>query len=356
MRQVYIERYGICSALGKNLSAHVQALYSEDLTPPADLIHIKEALDDYVVPYYKAKDNLNGLIQNIGELPKNTTLFMGSSSLGIDLNEQSYAEDGIKYLGYDLQIPELCKKLGISSSYYLFNTACTSSANALIYAARMIKEGVIDNALVVGVEVQNMLSLYGFMSLGLISKSGIKPFDKNRDGIVLGEACSFAVLSSKKTSWKFVEGEVSNDISNITTPSKEGEILQSIIEKIVHAARIKTSQIDLIKLHATASDSNDVSENSAICKVFARSIPSCVALKGYIGHTLGACGVCELVLLLGALDDGFVPKSLGFNQKDENFDVVPTTQKTAWNGKYILFNYMAFGGNSASFLIKKGEN
>jgi 3-oxoacyl-[acyl-carrier-protein] synthase-1 len=308
--------------------------------------------DDYIVPYYKSKDDIDGLIKNIGKLPENTTLFIGSSSLDMHLNEQNYDKDGIKYLGYDLNTHALCKKLGINPHYYLFNTACTSSANALIYAARMIKEKVIDNALVIGAEVQNMLSLYGFMSLGLISKDGIKPFDKNRNGIVLGEACGFALLSSEEDSWEFMEGEISNDISNITTPSKDGETLRVIIEKIANNARIEPSQIDLIKLHATASDSNDVSENNAICKVFGRSIPLCVALKGYIGHTLGACGVCELVLLLNALDNGFVPKSLGFETKDENFDIVPTMQKSAWSGKYILFNYLAFGGNSASFLIK----
>jgi 3-oxoacyl-[acyl-carrier-protein] synthase-1 len=355
LRQVYIERYGICSALGGDLSAHTKFFDNDDLTPPVDFIHIQETADDYVVPYYKAKDNLDGLIKSIGKLPANTTLFIGSSSLGVQLNEQNYVKEGIKYLGYDLEIPALCKKLGANSCYYVFNTACTSSANALIYAARMIKENMIENALVLGIEVQNMLSQYGFMSLGLISKEGIKPFDKHRSGIVLGEASGFALLSSKKSSWEFAEGGISNDISNITTPSKDGETLQNIIKNIIHDANIKTSQIDLIKLHATASDSNDISENSAIYKVFGDSIPSCVALKGYIGHTLGACGVCELALLLNALDNGFVPKSLGFDTQDDNFQITPTTQKSAWRGKYVLFNYLAFGGNITSFLIKKDD-
>jgi 3-oxoacyl-[acyl-carrier-protein] synthase-1 len=356
LRQAYIKSYGICSALGKNLSAHTQALCDENLTPHADLICIREVSDDYIIPYYKSKDNLDELIKNIGKLPENTTLFVGSSSFDTHLNEENYSKEGIKYLGYDLQMYSLCKKLGINPHYYLFNTACTSSANALIYAARMIKEKLIDNALVIGVEVQNMISLYGFMSLGLISKDGIKPFDKNRNGIVLGEACGFVLLSSKEDSWEFAEGEISNDISNITTPSKDGETLKNIIEKIISAAHIKTSQIDLIKLHATASNSNDISENNAIYKVFNQSIPLCIALKGYIGHTLGACGVCELALLLCALDNGFIPKSLGFKTKDENFSITPTVQKSIWEGKYVLFNYLAFGGNSASFLIKRSKN
>jgi 3-oxoacyl-[acyl-carrier-protein] synthase-1 len=327
-----------------------------NLTPPAEFMHIQEASDDYIVPYYKAKENFDGLINNIESLPENTTLFVGSSSFGVDLNEQTYAKDGLKDLGYVYQVPSLCKKLGVGSHYYFFNTACTSSANALIYAARMIKEGIVDNALVIGVEVQNMLSLCGFMSLGLISKDGIKPFDKNRNGIVLGEAYGFALLSSQENSWEFTEGEILNDISNITTPSKDGKTLQTVIEKTLYNAGVKASQIDLIKLHATASNSNDISENNAICKVFGQSVPTCAALKGYIGHTLGACGVCELALLLGALDNGFIPKSLGFETKDESFDIIPTMQKSAWNGKYILFNYLAFGGNSAAFLIKKGGN
>jgi 3-oxoacyl-[acyl-carrier-protein] synthase-1 len=334
--------------LGTDLPS--RALCDENLKPNAELICTFEQS----VLYYKAKGYVDELIKNIGSIPKNTTLFIGSSSLGTHLNEQNYAEDGIKYLGYDIEAHEICKKLGINPRYYLFNTACTSSANALIYAARMIKDGILDNALVIGVEVQNMLSLYGFMSLGLISKEGIKPFDKNRSGIVLGEACAFALLSSEEDSWEFLEGEILNDISNITTPSKEGETLQILIEKTISRAKIKTSQIDLIKLHATASNSNDISENSALCKIFGDFLPLCVALKGYIGHTLGACGVSELALLLCALDSGFVPKSLGFETKDEDFCVTPTTQKNAWSGRYVLFNYLAFGGNSAVFLIENG--
>jgi 3-oxoacyl-[acyl-carrier-protein] synthase-1 len=338
--------------LGADLPSHVRALGDENLTPPTEFTHAYEGN----VLYYKSKGDIDGLIKGIGKLPENTTLFIGSSSLGTHLNEQNYIEEGIKYLGYDLGTHEICEKLGIKPCYYIFNTACTSSANALIYAARMIKEGIINNALVIGVEVQNMLSLCGFMSLGLISKNGIKPFDKNRSGIVLGEACGFVLLSSQENLWEFADGEILNDISNVTTPSADGKILQNIIEKTLYSAEVKTSQIDLIKLHATASDSNDISENNAICKVFGKSIPLCVALKGYIGHTLGACGVCELALLLGALDNGFVPKSLGFETKDEKFDIIPTTQKSAWKGRYVLFNYLAFGGNSAAFLIKRGEN
>jgi 3-oxoacyl-[acyl-carrier-protein] synthase-1 len=355
LNRVFIERFGVCSALGEDLSSHVKALEDKNLSAPVSKVSIKESGDKYEIPYYKAKADFDQFSKQIGETYEDTALFIGSSSLGIELNEKEYVSGSIKVLGYDMQVPDICKKLNIKSyNRYLFCTACTSSANALIYAAKMIKAGVIKNALVLGIEVPNKLSLYGFMSLGLLSKRAILPFDKNRDGIVLGEGYGFVFLSNKKSKWEFVEGESQNDISSITSPSIDGRTLFGVITKVLENAKINPEQIDLIKLHATASDSNDISENAGICKIF-RKVPTTVALKGYMGHTLGACGICELAFLLGSLEKNIIPKSMGFSQKDEFFSVSPTIDNEVWNGSYALLNYLAFGGNTVSILIKKNE-
>jgi 3-oxoacyl-[acyl-carrier-protein] synthase-1 len=355
LSKVFIERFGICSALGENLALHVKALEDKNLNAPISKIKIKEGADEYDIPYYKAKADFDIFLEQIGKVHDDTALFVGSSSLGIELNEKEYALNGIKSLGYDAQIPKICEKLNIKNyNRYLFCTACTSSANALIYAAKMIKAGIIKSALVLGVEVSNKLSLYGFMSLGLLSKHAILPFDKKRDGIVLGEGYGFALLSNKQSEWEFLGGESRNDITSITSPSADGKTLSSVIRKILKDAKLNPEQIDLIKLHATASDSNDISENAGLCEIF-QKIPPAVALKGYTGHTLGACGVCELAFLLGALEKNIAPKSIGFSQKDESFSVSPTIKNEFWNGSYALLNYLAFGGNTASILIKKNK-
>jgi 3-oxoacyl-[acyl-carrier-protein] synthase-1 len=356
LNRVFIERFGVCSALGENLASHVEVLKNKNLNAPISKINIKESADEYELPYYKAKTDFDTFLGQIGEICKDTALFVGSSSLGVELNEKEYASSGIKVLGYDMQMPKICEKLNIKSyNRYLFCTACTSSANALTYAAKMIKAGIIKSALVLGVEVPNRLSLYGFMSLGLLSKSAILPFDKKRDGIVLGEGYGFVLLSNKKSEWEFVNGESQNDIASITSPSIDGRTLSNVVTKILKDAKLKPKQIDLIKLHATASDSNDISENAGICKIF-QKIPTAIALKGYMGHTLGACGICELAFLLGALEKNIAPKSMGFEQKDESFDISPTTKNEFWNGSYILLNHLAFGGNTTSILIKKNKS
>ncbi|MDR0407704.1 MAG: hypothetical protein LBH45_02125 [Campylobacteraceae bacterium] len=355
MNRVFIERFGVCSAFGENLASHVKALESEVQNAPISKISIKEGADEYELPYYRAKTDFDAFLKQIGKIHENTALFIGSSSLGIELNEKEYALSGIKTLGYDTQIPKICEKLNIKSyNRYLFCTACTSSANALIYAAKMIKKGIIKNALVLGIEVSNKLSLYGFMSLGLLSKHAILPFDKRRDGIVLGEGYGFVLLSNEKSEWEFMGGESQNDIASITSPSTDGKTLSNVIAKTLKNAKLSPKQIDLIKLHATASDSNDISENAGVCKIFKST--QTVALKGYMGHTLGACGVCELSFLLGALEKGIVPKSVGFSQKDELFGISPTVKNELWNGSYVLLNYLAFGGNTTSILIKKNKS
>lgn len=355
MNKVYIEDYGLCSAFGDDLFSHVDKIKRNITKAQTIQVAINSGDEKFKVPFYKSKHDLNFLLNQIPVLPKDTALFIGSSSLGIELNEKNYKKDGFSHLGRDLLMPNIYKKLNIKGAHYIFDTACTSSANALIYAARMIQTGAIKNAIVLGVEMQNSLSLYGFMALGLLSNNELKPFDKHRDGLILGESYGFVYLSSetkKVQPWLFLEGESINDTTSPTTPSVDGSALSFVINKTLKNASIKPEQIDLIKLHGTATLVNDISENSGLCAVF-KNIPTTTALKGYLGHTLGAGAVCELAFLLGSLDENIIPKALGFEAKDDSLSISPLTQSGIWSESYILLNHIAFGGNTTSFLVQK---
>lgn len=355
---IYVNGYALVSAKGGDVKSSVESLHKEEHSPTL----LESGRKFYKIPeefslsYYDiiektirdALINADLMQEDLSEV----ALFLGTSSAKLPLNE-AYAKNNMLLI-HDLYMDEIteimAERIGIKGFRTIISTACTSSSNALVQAKEMIESGLIKKAVVVGVELYNELSLKGFESFMLLANSELKPFDKDREGIILGEAVSAIVLSTKSSPFAFLGGAVKVDTTSITAPTPEN--LAEVMYEVLNNARVSSSQIHVVKTHSTATRQNDQAEAKALHKVFSEKVPMVVTLKPYIGHTMGACGSSELVLFLEALNQGFIPKSIHFDTLDIECNITPIQEEEeAFNG-YYMFNYFGFGGNNSSLIFQ----
>ncbi|MGH8461356.1 MAG: beta-ketoacyl synthase N-terminal-like domain-containing protein [Stenotrophobium sp.] len=287
-------------------------------------------------------------------------LFVGTSSGDIALHEQRYAaecdagSDGIaiRHPFHGDMAEWLAREFGIDGPRYTLSTACSASANALLYAAWMIREGRIDHALVLGVEFQNRISLMGFNSMLLIARNGAcRPFDVAREGIVLGEAVAATVLSATpavSSRWQLSGGGSLCDASHPTNPAPEK--IAETIRLALADAQFAASDIVAIKAHGTGTSSNDLGEGLGMRQVCGEP-PPFTSIKPVLGHTLGACGVLETLVTQRCLEQGLLPATAGFRDADPALGIVPLTANHAVKPGPVLLNFFGFGGNNCSLVM-----
>lgn len=288
-------------------------------------------------------------------------LFIGSSAFSLDRDairanvDSAFSAIGVQPVVSHQQITLIVQRLlGNSSKSFAYQTACTSSANAIASAARMIELGWFKHALVLGVEIANLATVAGFGSLQLIA-SALKPFDRNRQGIVLGEGIGAVVLSAVSDEHRghFVRcGGTNIDTYRVTMSNPDGSVIADLQHEVMRRAGITRDQIVGVKAHGTGSPMNDSGEAAVINRVFESPPPVC-ALKSYIGHTLGACGVNELVMFAGALDAGVFPATPGFEEADPALNLVPTRESIPARDGHYLLNYFGFGGHNTVLLTER---
>jgi 3-oxoacyl-(acyl-carrier-protein) synthase len=287
-------------------------------------------------------------------------LFMASTSRDISIYENlcktgtpvhPFPPPGRKFAS----IMEECKKkFRISGPSFTIATACTSAANAIIYASSMIRTGKFSRALVAGYDVYNDTSQYGFESMMLISSPPYRPLDKNRSGIIMGEAVATVILDSQKPNAETVEilgGASLCDTYNITTHTSGGVFIAEGIFRALRSAGISKEDIHCVKAHATGTKSNDLTECNGLRAVFNSSMPLVTGLKAYMGHTVGAAGVAELLILDYCFKQGFIPATAGFSEPDEELAIIPLTAHYKTGPANVLLNFFGFGGNCASYII-----
>ena len=332
----------------------------------------------YSIPesYDCQKDKFFGILRNIldeavkdaklsTEDKKDLHIFIGSTSMGISIDEQTNKEfyekkhlDELSHIGYGYIGTFIEEYLQSNYKATIFSTACTSSTNALAYASKLIQNKKIKKAIVIGVELFNKSTFDGFSSLMLLSQNKVyRPFDEKSDGIILGEACSAVILDSKKnkdTDFRYVSFSNVCDNYSETTSNPTGEAIFNCMHNSIKNAKFTLDDIDLIKAHATGSENNNSSEAKAINLLFDKYKTSTdvTALKPYLGHTLGACGTNEIVFLLYCIDKGFLPATLGFLKSEQELKFLPLEKHKKINhSSIILFNFVAFGGNNSSIIL-----
>jgi len=372
MHSVNILDYTLLSSQGntqetlksiKNLSVKVLCKEVSTLNEPVKIPYyllrdkIEENNDEIKEAIKKLIENLS--IKLTAQQRAQTALLIGTSL--IDRNIVESIESSVyeyKKKPYtsskksiDSFASEISKELKLNPFTMTISTACTSSINAVIEARNLINSGVVEYAIVVGVEIFSQMMSDGFSSMKLLSTDTQRPFDIDRDGLILGEAIAAVLVGKDSSKWS-LKGAYSNCNSlNITSVSPSGEEYAEVMDKAMSFAKVTAKDITMLKTHATSTLTNDMSEINAIKKVFTSDV-TFSALKPYVGHTLGACGVLELAMIMSCVDDGFIPKTL--NHKESIIkEYTPLQEHKACTCGIFMLNYFGFGGNNTSVIIQK---
>lgn len=375
---VVVSGMGISCALGVGVETCLTQLQHGPVAPT--LWPINNLGDDFIAPVYAipgtgsmddpvravalieqvVREAVRSADLNIADI-RRLPVFIGTSAFSLDRDairvnvNSALSAIGVAPVMSHKQITFIVNRLlGNTGESYAFQTACTSSANAVLSAARMIQLGWYKHALVVGVELANLATIAGFSSLQLIANE-LKPFDRNRQGIVLGEGVSAVVLSAAEhtdAGLHIRAGGTNIDTYRVTMSNPDGVTIADLQQEVMRRANVNASDILGIKAHGTGSPMNDSGEAAVIHRVFPTPPPVC-ALKGFLGHTLGACGVNELVMLAASLGARQFPPTPGFEEVDPALNITPTRSTIAASDGHYLLNYFGFGGHNTVMIVEQ---
>ena len=235
------------------------------------------------------------------------------------------------------------------------STACSSSAKVFASAARMMEAGLIDAAIVGGVDSLCLTTLYGFNSLELLSTTPCQPFDVDRAGISIGEASAFILLERPASTLDanavlLLGAGESSDAYHMSSPHPDGLGAQMAMAGALKAAGLQAGAIDYINLHGTATPSNDAAEGKAVATLFGDCVP-CSSTKGATGHTLGAAGGLEAIIGALALQQGFLPGGVNTINIDPNIPIQYLNANRDTAPQRVLSNSFGFGGTNCSLVL-----
>lgn len=251
----------------------------------------------------------------------------------------------------------IARKLGIHGFTTTINTACSSSANAIMLGARMIQAGQTDLVIAGGTDALCAFTLHGFKSLMLLSDTYNKPFDQSRNGLNLGEGAAYLVLCSEKILGNRKPLAVlsgwgnANDAYHQTASSPEGRGAQLAMQKALTKANIEAASVDYINAHGTATPNNDLAESMALKTLFT-TVPPFSSTKPFTGHTLAAAGSIEAVISCLALQHQTTFSNLNFTAPMEETGFIPEIHPSQRSLEYILSNSFGFGGNCSALVFK----
>jgi len=381
MQRVRLAGRGIISCYGEGLAPLVDAIklghsspkpLSRFSLPSNESVFVNEINRDQYAPGRAGEIEIIRLVirQAIEQaglaapLPR-TALITGSSGF-LFVSEAEYRfqhsrdpQSARAAMGNSSQVTQpLIEEFGIDGPCFNVHTACSSSANALLLAQEMIGRGEIDRAIVLGIEGLSAIALAGFQSLMLLDAEGCRPFDRERDGLQIGEAYGAIVLESAGDSNSNSAGHYllggSNlcDTHHVTSASPDGSQMLRVMQQALRASDITHGNLKGIKAHGTGSIDNDAAEAVALTTLFGTRLPPITAIKRYIGHTLGACAVSELIALSACVENNIFPATAGFNEVDDELGIAPVRMHQKAEPGLYLSNYFGFGGNYAALVTE----
>ncbi len=256
----------------------------------------------------------------------------------------------------------LAREFGFSGPCQTIVNACSSGTDAVGQGAAWIRAGLCDLVLAGGADELGRVTYNGFTSLMITDESPVKPFDKNRRGLNLGEGAGILVLESEalrrersKAACGFVLGYGSAcDAHHLTAPHPEGLGLKRALAEALQCSGLTADELAFVNAHGTGTPDNDRVESRVLSEVLPQ-VPF-LSTKGYTGHTLGAAGGIEAVFTLACLEQGRIPANVGFSEPDPELPATPVREVTAVSGQAALSESLAFGGNNAVLVLGKGES
>ena len=252
--------------------------------------------------------------------------------------------------------------LGIKNFVTTISTACSSSANSIFFGARLIKHNLLDVVVAGGADALTKFTLNGFNTLQILDKEFCMPFDENRRGLNLGEGAGYVVLVSERVAATLkdklycrLSGYANaNDAHHQTASSPDGAGSYAAMKGALELSRLQTKDISYINLHGTGTFNNDISEGTAIQRLFEPHYPKMSSTKAFTGHTLGASGGIEAVFSSLAVKNNIIYPNLRLKTPMQVLPFVPETVfQTNITVNHTLSNSFGFGGNCSSLIFSK---
>ena len=396
MTKVLVTGMGIVTAIGENLAENHRSLQLSQSG-----IHRARHFESHytaLLPFGEVKSSNDELVFSVGlqnklgftrtsllafkafeeavadaqlsqsEISRGDTALISASTVGgMCLTDQLYQDANLKSEGsefidaygcaaHTLQLVQIYKIRGFNDT---INTACSSSANAIILGTRLIRSGRAKRVIVGGVDSLAKYTVNGFNALKILSSFPCRPFDQNRDGLNLGEGAAYLVLESEDdVGDKKVYAEVagygnSNDAHHPSAMSDEavGAILS--MRQAIDSAGINASQIDYVNAHGTGTGNNDSVETYGLTRIFEK-VPPYSSTKSFTGHTLGAAGAVEAVFSILSINHSEIYPSLRVEIPVQPFSITPITKIVkSVKVDFALSNSFGFGGNCSSLVFSK---
>ncbi len=292
-------------------------------------------------------------------------LIMATTVGGMDHNERHYRQmlddrpgfRSMPLLDSSDTTERLARFFGIRNNITTVSTACSSSANAIMTAARMIRNGRIKRVMAGGSDALTKFTLNGFHGLELLSMKGCRPFDANRNGLTIGEGAAMLILESEETADKSrIIGRISgysnvNEAFHQTASSPDGAGAFMAMSQCLENASLSPDDIGYINAHGTGTEINDLAEGVAIDRLFGKNVPPVSSTKAYTGHTLGAAGAIEVVISLLALREQAAWPALNIDGFMTELSFRPPTSVVSLPIRNVMSNSFGFGGNNTSLII-----
>ena len=273
----------------------------------------------------------------------------------------------------DMAAGQVSIQLGAKGINSCSVTACASGANSIGDAFKAVQRGDVDYIITGGTEspITNM-AFAGFSAMKALTfnedpKTASRPFDKNRDGFVMGEGAGILVLETLESALErgvkiyaeIVGYGATGDAFHITAPAEGGEGAARAMKMAIEDANVQPEEVDYINAHGTSTDMNDKYETQAIKHVFGEHAKKLAvsSTKSMTGHLLGAAGGVEGVISVKAIDDGIIPATINYETPDPDCDLdyVPNESRKQ-DVNVVMSNSFGFGGHNACLVFKKYEN
>jgi len=357
----YINNYEVASTAG-NTQELMEAIYNKDSAISINTSYLDgEAVGLGTMPKYDNFYELMGdVIQKILDDSNldnfnDTLLILGSSVGGMQESEKIFFRDKnykkLDPLRHSIHVlsDELMERFKFYDTRSI-STACTSSANALLLAKRLIDVEAYENILVVGADAMCYTTVHGFHYLSVLSTDRCRPFDINRNGMNVSEAIAGLLIQSTKTSESIELKGVgaSSDAYHMTNPDPEAKGAIASMRAAIEDAGLEPENIDYINAHGTATAANDNVEALAVETLFGNTYVS--STKAITGHTLGAAGAIEAVVSCEVIKRSLIPPQTGLVEaENKNINLPKETIKS--EVKNVISNSFAFGGNNTSIVL-----
>ncbi|MDF2933593.1 MAG: beta-ketoacyl synthase [Chryseobacterium sp.] len=374
-KEVYITDYNCVTPLGFDVQSNWNALLEgKSGVALHKIIENQDAFYASMIDSEKLKEefNKNFVDQDFTRLEKMFLLSLKPLVEKHNITEEtafvlSTTKGNISLLKNKTTLPEgiylskLAQKiadfLGFKTKPIVVSNACVSGVMAIAVAKNMIQSGKYKDAFVIAGDEITEFVISGFNSFQAIGSEPCKPYDKNRNGINIGEATAAAYITSEpsineKFSFKILGDSAINDANHISGPSRTGDGLFASIKNAMTEAKVSAEQIDFISAHGTATIYNDEMEAIAFNRMELQNVPL-NSMKGYYGHCLGASGLLEIIISMeSALNNTLIP-SKNFEEIGVSQDLNIIKENQSAEIKYILKTASGFGGCNAAIVLEK---